>query len=202
MAAITTAAVGVASAGYKIYQGAQTKKKGEQAYNNFERQDLVNPYENIQISTVGSDAMREEAGITTASLVDSARNGGARGIFSSIPKIVELSNRANIEARSYLDDQAIKRDYAIAGDDTNIRSIQEGRDNSELEGIGNMIEVGRQDMWSGIRGMGSAAMYAANNVDFGRANIKPIGGSLRTAGINTGYTPPKPYADLPKLKGY
>lgn len=200
MAAVTTAAIGAASAGFQIYKGVQDSKKAKQALENFSPQELENSYANMQISTLGSDYMREQSSINNANMVDAARNGGTRGIYGAIPQIVEAGNKANRETMNYLDKQVIERDYAIAGDQGAIRGIQENRDNASLEGIGNLMEVGRQNMFSGIRGAGAAAMYAANNIDFSNPtpdvssidNLKPMGVNTFKNAVAT--------APLPKIR--
>ena len=166
-AAITTAAIGIGMSGFQAWQGIESKRKGQKALQDYNRQDLdkSNPYENIAISTVGSDIMREEAQRTTANTIDALQGMGSRGA-AMLPQVVANNTRANAESRNYLDDQINKRSYAIAGDQTAIRGMKEERENADLAGIGQQIQAGRQDMWSGIRGMGSSLMYAANNVDF------------------------------------
>jgi hypothetical protein len=164
MAAATVAGLGgLALSGYQAYQGAQDKKRAQRDLSNYNRQDLVNPYVNMQVSTVGSDLMKEESARTSANLVDAARNGGMRGVYSALPQVISYDNTVNRQIQSSLDDQVQKRNYAIAGDETAIRDIVEQRDNANLAGIGQELEVGRQDMWSGLRGIGASAMYAANN---------------------------------------
>jgi hypothetical protein len=207
MAAVTTAAIGAATAGFQIYKGVQDSKNAKRALDNFRPQELENSYENMPISTVGSDYMREQSSINNANMVDAARNGGTRGIYGAIPQIVEASNKANRETMNYLDNQVTKRDYAIAGDEVAIRGIQENRDNASLEGIGNLMEVGRQNMFSGIRGAGAAAMYAANNVDWkgegsqAEKDAKLFNNSKNNVPGGIGYTPSY-LSMLPKLKGY
>ncbi len=182
-AAVTSAAIGAATSGYQIYQGIQEKKQAQRALNEFQPQDLVNPYLDMPISTVGSDYMMEQASINNANMVEAARNGGSRGIFTAIPQIVKYNNDANREVATYLDNQITERNYAIAGDQKAIRQIQENRDAAELEGIGTAIESGRQNMWAGTRGAGASAMYAANNIDWSNPtpdvksvnSLKPIG---------------------------
>lgn len=186
MAAITTMAVGAGLAAYQTYEGAEKKRKGEKALQDYERQDLKdsNVYKGIPISTVGSDIIREENQRTSANAVDAIRNMGSRGA-AYLPGIISANNNANREARNYLDDQVLKREYAIAGDQSNIRNMTEDRENADLAGIGNQIQVGRQDMWSGFRGIGSAAMYGGNNIDFSTENpvVDPISGKIQTAGL-------------------
>lgn len=191
-AATVTALAGLGMAGYQAYQGAQQKKQAQKALNNYDRQDLdkSNPYENMPISTVGSDLLREENQRNNANTVDALRNGGTRGI-AMIPQVVANNNTQNRETRAYLDDQVTKRNYAIAGDKTAIRGMQEDRENADLAGLGQQLQVGRQDMWSGFRGLANAGMYAANNVDWSRKPPEEVYGldsSLQPAGL-------KPFAN-------
>jgi len=175
-AAITTVALSAAAAGYQVYQGQQQKKQAQKALNDYDRQDLdtSNPYENMPISTVGSDLLREENQRSNANAVDALRNGGARGI-AMIPQVVANNNTQNRETRAFLDDKITKRDYAIAGDETAIRGMQEDRENADLAGLGQQLQVGGQNMWSGIRGLASSAMYAANNNSFFHSGINIFG---------------------------
>lgn len=166
-AATAIALGGLAMGGYQAYQGAQNAKKANRAINNYDRQDLdkSNPYENMQISTVGSDVMNEQNQINSANAIEAMRAGGSRGI-AMLPSVTAQNNQANQNTRAYLDDQVTKRNYAIAGDKTNIRGMKEDRENADLAGLGQQLQTGRQDMWSGIRSIGSSAMYAANNIDW------------------------------------
>jgi hypothetical protein len=197
MAAITTSAIGLASSGFQAWQGIDQKRKAQKALQDYDRQDLdkSNPYENIAISTVGSDIMREEAQRTTANTIDALQNMGSRGA-AMLPQVVANNTRANEESRNYLDDQINKRSYAIAGDQTAIRSMKEERENADLAGLGQQMQAGRQDMWSGIRGMGSSLMYAANNIDFtGKGSqadkdmAKMGGGGMSQSQFNANYSP-------------
>jgi hypothetical protein len=197
-AAITTTAIGTGLAAYQTYQGKENKRKGEKALRDYDRQDLdaSNPYENIPISTVGSDLMREESQRTSANAIDAIRGMGSRGA-AYLPGIISANNTATRGARAYLDDQITKRNYAIAGDETAIRSMKENREEADLAGLGNQIQVGRQDMWSGLRGLGNSAIYGANNIDFSKENpvVDPISGKIKTAGL-------KPYKSAIPVSNY
>ena len=152
MAAITTAAIGVGVSGYMAYDSSQKKKKAQNEMNNYERQSLDNAFKNVQISTLGSDLMREENQRTTANLLDASKDAGVRGIMGAIPKIQAQNNDVNQEAKVALDNQVIKRDYAIAGDNQELRGIREQRDYSNLAAISSQINKADQDMWNGITG--------------------------------------------------
>ena len=167
MAAVTTAAIGVASSGYQIYKGAQDAKDAKEALNNFERQELTNVYENMPISTLGSDLIKEENSRISSTQVNALRQSGIRGILGGIPKIQSENNRSNLQAQRLLDDQVIKRNYAISRDNQRIQGVQEQRDNADLAGIGQQLQTGRQNTFNGIRGVGNSLIYGANNIDFG-----------------------------------
>lgn len=203
MAAITTVALSAAAAGYQVYQGQQQKRKAEKALQDYNRQDLdkSNPYEAIPISTVGSDIMREENQRTSANSVDAIRNMGVRGA-SLLPGVITADNNATRESRNYIDDQILKKNYAIAGDDVNTRGMKEDRENADLAGIGNQIQVGRQDMWSGYRGLANSAMYAANNIDWkGGSNdtVEPISGLTPKGAVPYRSSMPTSSVDYSKL---
>jgi hypothetical protein len=169
-AAVTTTALAVGMAGYQIYQGEKQKKDAKRALKNYERQDLDNAFEEVQISTAGSDYLREESQRTAAELTTAVREGGTRSILGGIPKIAATVNDANREGRAYLDKQYINRDYAIAGDKVQTRAMQETREANDLAGIGQAIMVGQQNAWNGIRGLGASLNYGARNIDFGEGS--------------------------------
>ena len=60
MAVITSAAIGLATAGMAIYQGQQAKKDAKKALEALETPSTDNAYEGIQISTAGTELRREE----------------------------------------------------------------------------------------------------------------------------------------------
>lgn len=180
MAVATSAAIagGLAAAtgGFQLFQGMKQTREAKKALENFERQDLENAYKDMGISTVGSELMREEAGRTTASLVDASRNAGIRGVFGAIPKIVAQSNSQNRDAQLYLDNQVQDRNRLVAQDNIRIQSMQEARDNQELQGIGQLRQAGQENTFSGIRGIGNAGMLMAANMksEEGMPEIKGI----------------------------
>lgn len=163
-AAITAGVMGAASIGQTV-SGIIGKNKNQNALDNLEVPELENAFEDDQISTMGSDLMREESARTNASLVNAVQYGGSRSLLSSIPMISSLNTQSNQQARKYLDDQVLNRDYAISQDETRIRSMEENRYQQELQGLGQAIQSNRQDIWSGVRGIASTAAYAGRNIE-------------------------------------
>ncbi len=163
-AAITAGVGGAMGIGQTI-GGIIGKNKAQKALDNLEVPELTNAFEEISISTEGSDLMREENQRTSAMLIDAARAGGTRSVMSSLPMIAAQNNNANREARVYLDDQINKKQYAIAQDEKRIQGMDEARYMGDVQGLNNMIQTNRQDIWSGIRGIGASMMYAGRNME-------------------------------------
>tara|TARA_R110002012_G_scaffold304591_1_gene508162 strand:- start:9991 stop:10533 length:543 start_codon:yes stop_codon:yes gene_type:complete len=163
MGAATTAIIGGAMGLGQMASGIIGKSNAQKDLDNLETPNYTNAYEDIEISTIGSDLIKEQGQMTTAGLIDFAKSGGTRLAAGMIPKIGAFNNEFNKEARKYLDDQVLNREYAIADDNTRLRQMEERRYLGELQGIGQAIQANRQDIWSGVRGFGSAAMYAGRN---------------------------------------
>ena len=140
----------------QMIQGANETQAGYDALENFDRQALTNAYNNIGISTYGSDLIREENARNSATVVDSASGGGIRGIMGILGRVQANNNLSNARAVADLDGQDIRRKYASAGDNVRIQNMQEQRDNLDLEGIGQMINNGKQKEAEGQRGMMNA----------------------------------------------
>jgi len=153
MAAATSILMGgaaLAGSGLQIAQGLKQTKEGEAALNDFERQELQNIFEDMPISLLGSNIRREDTSQMNANLTDAARNSGIRGVFGALPRIQAMGNQAARQNQLDVDNQVMKRNYAIAGDEGRIQGMQENRDNQDLAGIGQQIAVGQQNTMSGI----------------------------------------------------
>lgn len=194
-AAVTTAALSAATAGYQIFQGAKQKRAGQNALNNYERQELENAFEDIPISTLGSDIILEGNNQATANSIDALQNAGSRAIIGGAGRVVNSNNIANQEARAYLDNQIIKRAYETANDDVRIRDTREVRDNSNINALSSQVQAGNQDIFNGIRGLGATANYAANNIDFnGVRTPQESVSQLTPTGLNMNYNNFQPTA--------
>ena len=163
---IATSGAGLLLSGYQMYQGNQQSKQAENALKNYKRNDLTNPYENDQISTIGSDYMREQSGQMSADMVDSSRNGGIRGVFGGVPKIQAMANSSNQEGRQYLDGQVQQREQNIAQDNVRIRDIREGRDQQNIAGMSSQQQAGEQNKWSGMMSFANSAVDMGKSVDW------------------------------------
>ncbi|WP_159075754.1 hypothetical protein [Muricauda brasiliensis] len=149
------------SSGIQMFKGNKKKKEAQAAIDNFEFQDLDNVYEDMPISTVGSDIIREEASRTTAGMVDAAKSGGVRGVLSALPKIQQYSNDVSSQAAMDLDNQIRERNRLIAEDEKTIRAMNEERQANELAGLGQKLATGQQNFFSGFNNLSNTAMSAS-----------------------------------------
>lgn len=168
MAVATSTAIigGVAAAGgiAKSISGAKRAKEAKRALNKFRMQELNNAYENVSVSSLGADLMREESARNTASSLNALQQAGSREVVGGIGHLQREKNRINQTIASDLDRQKVDIERMIARDEANIRGVQENRDLQTLSGYGRAMEVGRQDTWSGIGDIGQAGMFFANNL--------------------------------------
>lgn len=144
--AIATAALGatgLAGGAAKFFEGRKMQRQAQQLIDNFEWQDLENAYTNKQVSTLGSDLMREENSRAMATAAGALREGGSRALIGGLGKVVSQSNTMNRQIAANLDEQQKALDLAAAADDVNIRNMVEKRQTDELAGYGEMLQQGR-----------------------------------------------------------
>lgn len=180
-------------AGYSLFSGFKQKSMGkkqmesaQKAIDAFEFQDLNNVYDNIGVSTLGSDLKRQEAQRTTASAIDAARSGGIQGVLSALPGIQSYNSQISNQAALDLDQQQQRLDYAKASDQANIRAMIEERQANELAGLGQKLATGQQNYFSGLSNLSNSFMSIGqmmNGSNSGGENNSSLLLKLFTSGI-------------------
>lgn len=163
MAAATTL---IAGAGLAL--GAGTAIKGgidagntKKQLNNYNRQELKNYAEDMQISTAGSDLMREESARTTNTLINNVTRGGSRAINENLGKIVSFNNRSNQQAAFEIDKQYQDRNRMVAMENSRIQDMYERREEGDIAGLGQKLYADKQTTWNGLSAMQSSLNFAA-----------------------------------------
>lgn len=172
--AIATAAqgaLGLVGGATKFFEGRKMQREAQKKIDAFEWNDLENVHKNQQVSTLGSDLLREENARVTATTTDALRGGGNRAIVGGLGKVVAQSNTVNREAAADLDKQQKQIDFAKAQDDVRIREMIEKRQSDELQGYGQMLNVGMGMKYSGI----GDAINAVGVVGQGLSGMKENG---------------------------
>ena len=144
------AVAGLAGGAYQFFEGRSQARRAQSAINQFEPQELTNPFENLQVSTLGADLQREEQARLAATQVEALRGGGVRGILGGLGKVQAQSNLVNRQIGAGLDLQQKQIDFAGAQDETRIQAIQEQRDREYLAGLGQQLNVGQQLKYQGL----------------------------------------------------
>lgn len=177
MAVATSMAImgglGLAKGLFDTVSGSQREKKHQAELDAYQRQELTNKYKDMQISTIGSDMMREESSRNMATAMNSVGNAGTRAIIGATPKLVAEQNNVGRTIQKGLDDQVQKRNYAIAQDDAQIRGMQEQREYQDLAGLGNAIDTARQDKNMGMNTMLNGAMTIGAGIYDKETDEKP-----------------------------
>lgn len=185
MAAATTllTAGALAAGAATTASGAISAGKTKKELNNYKRQDLKNYAEDMQISTAGSDLMREESARTTNTLINNVTRGGSRAINENLGKIVSFNNRSNQQAAFEIDKQYQDRNRMVAMENSRIQDMYERREEGDIAGLGQKLQADRQTMWNGISAMQNSAMYAANTGMFEGGGSNPgVGPVSQTIG--------------------
>lgn len=155
------ATTGIAGGISKFFEGRKMQKWAQDKIEHFQWQDLENVYKNNQVSTLGADLQREENARTSSTAVDALREGGNRALVGGLGRIVANNNMVNRQIGANLDEQQKAIDMAKSSDDARIRDMVETRQSNELQGYGQMMNVGMGMKYGGIgdvvNGLGMAA---------------------------------------------
>lgn len=168
--ATATALVGTGLSAFQTIKSGKEKRDAKNAMNNYNRVDLENPYENIQLSTYGTDIMKEQSARNTASAIDAVRGGGARLIASTLPKIQANANKVDQNIAMDLEQQDLKRQYAIARGDENILRMKEQRDRENIAAISSQYNAANQNFNQGLWGVASGAASTMRGLQYDKDN--------------------------------
>ena len=162
--AALSAGTGIAGA---ISQGKQAKNYQKQI-ENYQRQKLVNPYADLQVSTLGADRQREDLARTMTTYGNLASLSGTRGIASLLPNLTQTQNDQTAKIAANLDEQEKQRQQLIAQGDAQVQSMQENREQNDLLGLGNAYQTAKsnqaQSMGMIAQGLGTLGYATANGV--------------------------------------
>jgi hypothetical protein len=159
-----SAVTGGLSAGIGIYQaiqGAKEKRDAKKALENYKRQELENVAEDLQVSTLGADRQLAEQSRLASTQIGALQGGGTRALLGGLGRVEAGNQAVNDQITADLDQQRKQIDQMIASDNANIRSMQENRENADINALSSQYQSGKQDMNMGIgnalQGIGSVA---------------------------------------------
>lgn len=155
MAAFTTAAIGLATAGAQIWSAASEKKSAKNALRKLSRPEDVIGEEDVSINTRGFDYATEANARGLATGVNELRASGIRGL-SALPKLIGEYNDRSEEIAIGLTNLDLNRQYKIADRKNRLNDLDREEYRENVIGLNNRIQTANQNMWSGIMGAGSA----------------------------------------------
>jgi hypothetical protein len=147
---IGTAAVGAGIGIYQTIQGAKQARDAKNALENYERQELKNVAEDLQVSTLGADLQREEQARLSASQIDALQGSGTRRIIGGLGRVEAGNQNVNRQIAADLDMQQREIDRMRAQDETRIQGMQEQREVADINALSSQYNTGQQNMMSGL----------------------------------------------------
>lgn len=172
MATPITAGLGAGLGVYQAIKADSDKKKAKKALEALPIPELNNSYKDMQVSTLGSDIQRQEAGRNTATAVSALQGGGARAIIGGIGKVQANNNAVNAGIGANLDEQQKDINMNIAQDDANIRNMKENRYNNDVSALSSQINTAQDAKMQGIGNAINGATTAASSYDVARDKKK------------------------------
>jgi hypothetical protein len=164
MGAMTAiAATGALASGIQAISGAKQRRDARQALENYQRQELSNVAEGLQVSTLGADLQREEQARLAASQVGALQGAGVRGLVGGLGRVEAGNQMTNREIGANLDAQQKQIDQMYAQDQANIRGMQEQREVGDISALSSQYNAGNAMMWQGIGGISQSGMSALSN---------------------------------------
>ena len=154
------AATGALASGIQAISGAKQRRDAKNALENYQRQNLENVAEGLQVSTLGADLQREEQARLASSQVGALQGAGARGLLGGLGRVEAGNQMMNREIAANLDAQQKQIDQMYAQDQANIRGMQEQREVSDIAGLSSQYNAGNAMLWQGIGGIAQSGMSA------------------------------------------
>lgn len=146
-AAATVAGAGLGAA--QFFEGRKEARAARKAIDAFQPQELTNPYEDLQVSTLGAELQAEEAARFGASGVQALQQGGSRALIGGLGRLQSGINRQTQQIAAGLDQQQKQIDFARAGQDVQNQAIREQREQAQLAGLGQQLSVAQQNKYQG-----------------------------------------------------
>lgn len=153
------------SAGTSILQTSaanRAAKKAQEAIDNYQRQDIVNPNLGLQVSTLGADRQREDISRSIATMANQAAMGGSRSILGIAPNLLNAQMQQEQQIAGQLDEQEARRQAAVAQGEGMAMQMTEARENADLAGLGNQLNVARQERANGVSNLLQTGFGASN----------------------------------------
>lgn len=189
--------LGVIGGLYGAITGAKEKRDADRALANYNRQELKNVAENLQVSTRGAEVQTGNQARLEANQVDALKGGGTRALIGGLGRVEAGSQAVAENIGINLDEQQKQIDQMKAQDEARIRAIQEGREVADIAALSSQSQAGKDAKMMGfgniIQGAGEIGNKLAEeepqerNISSIENTLVPMGrtdSTIPTANIN------------------
>ncbi|QQV91508.1 virion structural protein [Tenacibaculum phage Gundel_1] len=195
MAVVTASVIGIGTSLYKTGSAIAEGNKAQDAIDAFKPQDLRNPYADLAIDTTAADQQTAANISNVASSIDAVQRTGSRGVAAAVPRLTESSAIIQDRISADLTKQSQRRDELIARGEDKIQDLQEQREREILAGLGQRLNVARQDLITGATGVVSNTLALGSALGTPAQTGVPrpaatTASSLTSAGLSTDYIQP------------
>jgi hypothetical protein len=177
--------MGLATAGIGLYQTlteAKEKNDAQKALEAYQRQQRKNQAENLRVSTLGADLQREEQARLASTQVAALQGGGTRALVGGLGRTEAGNQAVNQQIGANLDEQQIANDREMMNEEIRLRTMQEARENADIDALSSQYQAGKQDANMGlgniVQGVGSAINQFApkpNELNASAQKLTPMG---------------------------
>lgn len=150
IALVAVAAVGLGLSVYQTVDAKKKEKEAKKAAEEYERQQLKNPYEDLQVSTLGAELQQQNLNNQVSTAADVLRAGGSRAVLGGLPTLYDNVIQANNQIAAGLDQQYNQNQQIAAQGNAMVQNMTEQREQQDLLGIGNAINTARQEYNQGL----------------------------------------------------
>lgn len=178
--AIVAGGSGVLSAGTGLLQSISAGKQAkryQEMIDNYQRQEITNPYENLQVSTLGADRQREDLARSVSTMANNASMGGSRAIVGLAPNILQQQQDNEAKIVADLDQQEKQRQQLIAQGAGMVQQMTEQRENQDLAGLGQGLATANQNKANGINTFAQGLMSLGMSAASGTFDKQTVGAS-------------------------
>lgn len=154
----------VVGGAYNMIQGSKQRSEAAKALEKYQRQELKNVAENLQVSTIGADRQREEQARLAATQIDALQGAGTRGIIGGMGRVEAGNQAVNADISANLDEQQKQIEAMKAEDDSRIRNMQENREIGDINALSSQYNAGNESFQQGIGQAISGVGAVANSI--------------------------------------
>jgi hypothetical protein len=133
--------------------GRATAKDALQGLEEFEPQDLINPFETLTPSFQVEQTALDELSEARAGAFDVASGMDASSALAIASNVVESTTEQQGKLINRMIDKQFEADVLEAQDDARIRAVQEQRDRDVVASLQEQLLAGRQEQASAVQGL-------------------------------------------------